>query len=71
MDGLIDFNDLGRQRRASDCDGRVAPDPQVLQLRKRLLDGGLGDSLEVRVALIAELVFRTYIHQLSQKGGRE
>ena len=42
----------------------LEPDPTVVKLRQRLLSSNYGDSIDSRINILAEIVFRTYIHQL-------
>ena len=38
-----------------------AVDPVVTQLRQRLIQNEYADSLEVRITLLAEMIYRAYI----------
>lgn len=48
-------------------DGNLTPpqpviDPVVVQLHERLMRNDYADSMEVRLALLAEMVFRIYLN---------
>jgi len=62
MDGLRFFE----QELTSQASTPIEPDPMVLTLRNSIHTHHAADSLDVRVALLAELVFLTYIHNLNQ-----
>ena len=62
MDGLRFFE----EELTSQASPPIEPDPMVLTLRNRIHAHNAADSLDVRVALLAELVFLTYIHHLNQ-----
>lgn len=64
MDGLIPFTDSVQRIEEQKAVKALAPDPTVIQLRERLLSSNYADSLDTRVSLLAEVVFRTYIHHL-------
>jgi len=46
------------------------PDPQIELLHRRLITGGFADSLEVKIALLADLVYRIYLNTTIATQGR-
>lgn len=61
MGSLIQLNDLKARANATPAPIReVATPPVIEQLRQRLLSGNYADSIDVKLAIVGELVYHTY-----------
>ena len=70
MTPLVHLQELKGQadtKRASDQTNEVAVPPGIIQLRHRLVNGACADSLDVKIAIVGELVWLCYLESMKRR----
>jgi hypothetical protein len=70
MSSLIQFDDLRAQantKPTSSTPPDVGLSPLIEQLRHRLVSGNCADSVDVRIAIVGELVYSCYMELMKRR----